>query len=143
MPVQTTVTGEFVDSSGVAITNATVWFQPVSSLSLQPLSFRDGGDSVCIVPPVSALVTNGNFTIPLDDTTTTTPVNIGYSVTLIDHLQAWQRQEDVHAYLDERGCRSRGSDLPSQAHDWLLEPHIGSRCNTDHRKQFEGYLDCS
>jgi|GEM_PF-6815994 len=73
------------DSTDTLVTNATISFQPVSNTGV-PIAFMAGGGGQTIFKAVSAPVTAGVFTIQLADTTLTTPVHIGYAVTVTDNL---------------------------------------------------------
>lgn len=89
MPVgYTQVTAQYIqDSCGNLISNATAFFQPVSSVTGMPISFRAGGnEGAVMMVPVAALVSYGTLSIQLVDTSTTFPVNIGYSVRVIDNI---------------------------------------------------------
>ncbi|ADW69018.1 SGNH/GDSL hydrolase family protein [Granulicella tundricola] len=82
----TQVTGSSLkDSAGTPIANATIRFAPVNNTGV-PISFMAGGGGQTVATPVTATVTNGAFTIQLADTTLTTPVNVGYAVTVVDNL---------------------------------------------------------
>jgi hypothetical protein len=72
------------DASGNKISNCTIWFQPCNSQG-KPLSFQGGGGGQATDLPVSAQVTTGAFSITLADTTLTYPVNISYSVSIVDN----------------------------------------------------------
>ena len=75
----------FQDASGGLATNATIYFQPVDNKGTH-ISFRAGGAGGQVsFRPVQANVMNGAFSIVLADTTLTTPVNVGYSVTCFDN----------------------------------------------------------
>lgn len=71
-----------VDSTGTAITNATISFVPENNLG-QPISYRIDGKGQAVSSAVTAQVTTGAFTISLADTSLTEPVNVCYSVTVI------------------------------------------------------------
>ncbi|MFC6644136.1 SGNH/GDSL hydrolase family protein [Granulicella cerasi] len=83
----TTVSGAHLqDASGTLVTNSTIKFQPVDNNG-RPLSFRAGGDGGQVIAmATTATVTNGTFTTTLADTTLTTPVNVGYRVTVVDNV---------------------------------------------------------
>jgi hypothetical protein len=71
------------NASGKLIATATIYFAPVTDAGA-PVSFRVNGSGRTITRRVSAPVINGAFSIVLADTTLTDPVDIGYSVTLVD-----------------------------------------------------------
>ena len=74
------------DATGTPITNALISFQPVSSLGI-PIGFKTGGvNGATCAEAVTTLVTLGAFSLVLADTALTSPVNIGYAVTVIDLL---------------------------------------------------------
>jgi len=74
------------DASGNLITNATIFFSPVANNGT-PISFRAGGaEGQVSARCVQAPVVNGVFSIVLADTTLTTPINVGYSVSCICNL---------------------------------------------------------
>lgn len=73
------------DATGTVIANATISFTPVDN-SGRPISFRSGGngEGQTAFRPVTATVKDGSFSLELADTSLTVPVNIGYSVKVID-----------------------------------------------------------
>ncbi len=73
------------DSTGTLIDSATISFQPVSNKGAV-ISFRAGGGGQVVAAPVSAIVENGVFTVQLADTTLTSPINVGYRVTVIHNV---------------------------------------------------------
>jgi hypothetical protein len=77
------------DATGTLVANATITFTPVNNAGV-PISFKAGGGGQTISTHVSATVTQGVFSIQLADTTLTTPVNVGYAVTLVDNLTGEQ-----------------------------------------------------
>ena len=84
----TTVSAQHLqDATGTPVTNATISFLPVDNRSVA-LSFRAGGagEGQVISQAVTALVTAGAFTIQLADTSLTSPVNVGYRVTITDNV---------------------------------------------------------
>ena len=82
----TTVTAAHLqDATGTPISNATISFTPVGNDG-KPLSFRSGGSlGQTVVTPITAIVTGGAFSVTLADSTLSTPVNIGYKVTVVDN----------------------------------------------------------
>lgn len=72
------------DSTGTAITNATVAFAPTSNAGT-PIGYRVNGAGQAITSPVTAAVTSGAFTITLADTNLTAPQNVCFSVTVTDN----------------------------------------------------------
>ncbi len=81
----TEVVAQFLqDSTGSPIARATIISSPVNDRG-QPISFRAGGSGGQVLPvQVRTQVVDGAFAITLADTTLTTPVNIGYAVTIED-----------------------------------------------------------
>jgi lysophospholipase L1-like esterase len=73
------------DANGVLVSNATISFHPVNNSGV-PISFKAGGGGQVMSIPVTAQVTNGVFTIQLADSTMTSPVNVGYAVSVIDNV---------------------------------------------------------
>ncbi len=73
------------DSTGLTVANATINFTPVNNAGV-PLSYRVGSGGQSTNTPVSAQVTNGAFSINLADTSLTLPVNVCYSVSVIDNV---------------------------------------------------------
>jgi hypothetical protein len=82
-----TVSGsQLTDSSGNAISNATLTFAPVLSNG-SPASFRKGTTGgQAVVTPVTANVTSGAFSLQVVDTSQTMPVNMCYAVTVTDNV---------------------------------------------------------
>jgi hypothetical protein len=80
----TTVTGSYItDASGSPLADGIIFFAPVDNEG-NPVSFRVNGNGQAIVRRVSAPIVNGEFSIVLADTSLTSPVNVGYSVTVFD-----------------------------------------------------------
>ena len=74
------------DASGTVVANATISFAPVDN-SGNPISFRSGGTAGQVISrPITAAVSNGVFSVSVADTTLTTPVNVGYRVTVTDNV---------------------------------------------------------
>jgi lysophospholipase L1-like esterase len=75
------------DPSGNLLSSATIYFQPCTSTGAAA-SFRWGAsqDGQSTSTPVSALVDNGSFSVLLADTSLTNPVNMAYSVSLVDNV---------------------------------------------------------
>jgi hypothetical protein len=74
------------DATGTLVQNATIYFQPVANNGAA-ISFKAGGvGGQVLCRPVQTVVVDGAFSVILADTTLTTPVNVGYSVTVIDAL---------------------------------------------------------
>lgn len=74
-----------VDSTGVPEASGTIYFAPVSN-SGAAISYRIGGIGQALQSPVSAQVVNGAFTIQVADTMLTAPVNVCFSVTIVDNV---------------------------------------------------------
>src|SRR5581483_11118604 len=86
MPGMTTISAtNLCDSSGNKISNATISFQPCNNDGA-PLSFRVNGSGQVIRRPISTQVASGAFSLDLADTSLTSPVNIGFLVTVIDNV---------------------------------------------------------
>jgi hypothetical protein len=80
----TTVTGSFItDATGSPLADGVIYFAPVDNLG-NPVSFRVNGNGQAIVRRVSAPVVEGEFEIVLADTSLTSPLNVGYAVTVFD-----------------------------------------------------------
>jgi hypothetical protein len=74
------------DATGAPISNATISFLPVLNNG-SPTSFKSGGTAgQTIATAVTAQVTTGAFSLELADTSLTTPVNVGYRVTVTDNV---------------------------------------------------------
>ena len=75
------------DAAGNAL-NGTIYFQPCTAPGGVPTSFRGGGDATGqrAFTAVSATITNGAFSIQLCDVSMTSPVDVGYIVTVEDAL---------------------------------------------------------
>jgi Concanavalin A-like lectin/glucanases superfamily len=75
----------FQDATGTVIANGTMYFTPVDNRG-NPISFLAGGAGGTVSSrPVQANVLAGVFSVVLADTTLTSPVNVGYSVSCIDN----------------------------------------------------------
>lgn len=73
-----------VDSSGGLVHDATIAFQPCDSTGM-PLSFKTQPKGQAMCQPVKAHVVDGVFSVLLADTSTTSPLNIAYAVTVTDN----------------------------------------------------------
>jgi hypothetical protein len=82
-----TVSGSnLTDSSGNAVSNATITFTP-TLLNGQPIGFRKGtSGGQATATPVSATVTAGAFSLTVADTALTSPTNVCYNVTVTDNV---------------------------------------------------------
>ena len=75
------------DASGNLISNATISFTPVTNKGAV-VPFLTGGSQTGVTSfrAVTTQVNNGQFSVQLADTSLTSPVNIGYSVSILDNL---------------------------------------------------------
>lgn len=73
-----------VDSTGTPLASGVAYFSPVDS-SGNPISYHMGGRGQTLSIPVPATVTNGQFSTRLPDTSTTSPLNVCFSVSIIDN----------------------------------------------------------
>jgi len=81
----TTVSSSLLKANGALVANATISFQPVDN-NQRPLSVLVDATLGITTGPISATVTAGVFSVNLPDTSLTTPLNAGYSVTLTDNV---------------------------------------------------------
>jgi len=75
---------QLTDSSGNLVSNATIYFAPVTNSGV-PISFQWPGKGQAITRPISSLVSKGNFSVTLPNTSVTNPANVCFSVTVIDN----------------------------------------------------------
>jgi hypothetical protein len=81
-----TVSGSQInDSTGTPLASGTIQFAPVD-LNGHPLSYKIGGKGQTLSSPVTATVTAGTFSIALPDVSATNPVNVCFSVTVVDNV---------------------------------------------------------
>jgi hypothetical protein len=73
------------DSTGTLLANATISFAPVNNAG-QPISYQVNGHGQAMFIPVYALVTNGAFTVLIADSSLTNPVNVCYSVSVVNNV---------------------------------------------------------
>jgi hypothetical protein len=73
------------DSTGTKVASATISFTPTNNSGI-PISYKVNGNGQASERPVTALVTNGAFTILLADTALTSPQNVCFNVTAIDNV---------------------------------------------------------
>jgi hypothetical protein len=73
------------DSAGVPLSNGTISFAPVNNQG-KPISYQINGSGQALSQPVTTLVTNGAMQILLADTALTKPVNVCFSITVIDNM---------------------------------------------------------
>lgn len=73
-----------VDSTGTPLASGVVYFAPVDT-SGNPISYHMNGLGQALSRPVSATVTNGAFSLTLPNTSLTTPLNVCFSVSVIDN----------------------------------------------------------
>lgn len=79
-----TVSGSYVtDSTGTPLASGTITFAPVDNHG-HPLSYRMGGKGQTLDRAVTAIVTNGAFSLVLPDVNYTNPQNVCFSVTATD-----------------------------------------------------------
>jgi hypothetical protein len=120
---------QFRNSDGSVELNGTITFTPVNN-SGTPISYiLRGYDGVMTLRPVSALITNGSFTIQLVDTALTTPVNVCYSVTAVDNLSGKQLLGPGYTCVQPAG--SGIAVTGSQAWCTASSGGVGGLCDLD------------
>lgn len=84
-PDKTLVTGfQITDAAGNPLPSGTITFTPTNAQG-QPMSFRGGPGGQRVYTPASAQVTNGAFSIYLDDVSTTSPSYLCYQVSVVNN----------------------------------------------------------
>src|ERR1700728_1617517 len=82
--------GNVQDSTGTLLASGTITFTPTND-SGSPISYRAGlGTGQAINTPVSALITNGDFSIILAHASQTVPANICYAVQIRNNVTGKQ-----------------------------------------------------
>jgi hypothetical protein len=117
-----------IDATGTVIANATLHVAPVNN-SGTPISFQVNGHGQASDKTVTALITNGAFTIQLADTALTSPANVCYQITATDNVSGKQLLGAAYNCVQPAG--SGAAVTGSQAWCTPATLSAGATCNFD------------